>query len=375
MQVVYSPVPPRPRHHPRDVHGRRSCRPTRSPSGPRSSGPRSRPTAGSRAASRPSTAIDPIIAVHDHGLVRFLEVAWSEVRAQDIPRPFLSADTVPEPLDVRGHERRGDRRAGPRAGVTPAGGPGSGAWTRPRRWSPARTCAARGAVDVALTTVDLVLAAARRPPTGCAGRPATTPRARCTAATASSTTRRSRPRRSRARTGERVAILDVDYHHGNGTQQIFWRRGDVRYVSHPRRPRSAVPVLPRPRRRDRRGRGGRREPEHPAAGRRDQRRLPRGHGPRLRGDRRRRRARGRRVARLRHVRARPDRRLRPDDRRLPRGRPAGRRARSAAGHPPGGRLPPAVARRERPGLAARRRGPTVRAAAGGRLRAGGSVVG
>jgi acetoin utilization deacetylase AcuC-like enzyme len=26
-------------------------------------------------------------------------------------------------------------------------------------------------------------------------------------------------------------VLDVDYHHGNGTQQIFWRRGDVRYVS------------------------------------------------------------------------------------------------------------------------------------------------
>jgi acetoin utilization deacetylase AcuC-like enzyme len=34
-----------------------------------------------------------------------------------------------------------------------------------------------------------------------------------------------------AATGERVAILDVDFHHGNGTQQIFWRRGDVRYVS------------------------------------------------------------------------------------------------------------------------------------------------
>ena len=32
-------------------------------------------------------------------------------------------------------------------------------------------------------------------------------------------------------TGERVGILDVDFHHGNGTQQIFWRRGDVRYVS------------------------------------------------------------------------------------------------------------------------------------------------
>lgn len=30
---------------------------------------------------------------------------------------------------------------------------------------------------------------------------------------------------------KRVAILDVDYHHGNGTQQIFWRRGDVFYAS------------------------------------------------------------------------------------------------------------------------------------------------
>jgi acetoin utilization deacetylase AcuC-like enzyme len=29
----------------------------------------------------------------------------------------------------------------------------------------------------------------------------------------------------------RVAILDVDYHHGNGTQEIFWTRGDVLFVS------------------------------------------------------------------------------------------------------------------------------------------------
>lgn len=30
---------------------------------------------------------------------------------------------------------------------------------------------------------------------------------------------------------ERVAILDIDYHHGNGTQDIFWDRGDVFYTS------------------------------------------------------------------------------------------------------------------------------------------------
>jgi acetoin utilization deacetylase AcuC-like enzyme len=34
-----------------------------------------------------------------------------------------------------------------------------------------------------------------------------------------------------AATGGRVVVLDVDYHHGNGTQQIFYERDDVAYVS------------------------------------------------------------------------------------------------------------------------------------------------
>jgi acetoin utilization deacetylase AcuC-like enzyme len=29
----------------------------------------------------------------------------------------------------------------------------------------------------------------------------------------------------------RVTVLDVDYHHGNGTQEIFWERADVQFVS------------------------------------------------------------------------------------------------------------------------------------------------
>jgi len=44
-------------------------------------------------------------------------------------------------------------------------------------------------------------------------------------------------------TGERVAILDVDYHHGNGSQQVFWRRGDVRYVSIHAHPDRAYPYF------------------------------------------------------------------------------------------------------------------------------------
>lgn len=30
---------------------------------------------------------------------------------------------------------------------------------------------------------------------------------------------------------QRLAIVDLDLHHGNGTQDIFWRRGDVFYIS------------------------------------------------------------------------------------------------------------------------------------------------
>lgn len=38
-------------------------------------------------------------------------------------------------------------------------------------------------------------------------------------------------RAAQARGVSRVAILDVDYHHGNGTQDIFYADGDVLYVS------------------------------------------------------------------------------------------------------------------------------------------------
>jgi acetoin utilization deacetylase AcuC-like enzyme len=90
--------------------------------------------------------------------------------------------------------------------------------------------AARASVDVALTAADLVLGGVDaayglcRPPGHHAAR--SMYGGYCffnNAAIAAEALVRA--------TGERVAILDVDFHHGNGTQQIFWRRGDVRYVS------------------------------------------------------------------------------------------------------------------------------------------------
>jgi acetoin utilization deacetylase AcuC-like enzyme len=40
---------------------------------------------------------------------------------------------------------------------------------------------------------------------------------------------------------KRVAILDLDYHHGNGTQDIFYERGDVLFVSIHADPRTDYP--------------------------------------------------------------------------------------------------------------------------------------
>ncbi len=45
------------------------------------------------------------------------------------------------------------------------------------------------------------------------------------------------------RTGANVAVLDLDYHHGNGTQQIFYRRDDVLFVSLHADPLRAYPYF------------------------------------------------------------------------------------------------------------------------------------
>lgn len=42
---------------------------------------------------------------------------------------------------------------------------------------------------------------------------------------------------------ERVTILDIDYHHGNGTQAIFYDRADVQFISIHAHPRLAYPYF------------------------------------------------------------------------------------------------------------------------------------
>ena len=175
----------------------------------------------------------PIEAVHDPGLVRFLGEAWAEYQQAIGP----AREVVP---DVFFHDRL---RAGMAAGREPEHIGGRLGWWCYETTTPlveGTFGAACGAVDVALTAAELVVAGAPvayglcRPPGHHASR--SLYGGYCffnnAAVVADSWTRRS---------GGRVAVLDVDYHHGNGTQQIFYERDDVLYVSLHGDPRRAYP--------------------------------------------------------------------------------------------------------------------------------------
>jgi acetoin utilization deacetylase AcuC-like enzyme len=100
--------------------------------------------------------------------------------------------------------------------------------------------AARAAVDVALTAAEEVLAgrpvayALCRPPGHHAGR--RTFGGFCYFNNAAIAAQRL------SREGK-VAMLDIDFHHGNGTQDIFWTRGDVFTVSIHGHPNFAYPYF------------------------------------------------------------------------------------------------------------------------------------
>lgn len=156
--------------------------------------------------------------VHDADYVAFLRGAYEEWRAEGrdgfmLPGAFpargMRRDRVPTGL----HARLGYY-------AFDAGSPiVEGTWQ-----------AARAAAHCALTAADLVVAGERsayalcRPPGHHAGRGMFG--GYCFLNNAALAAQRLRDAGL-----ERVAVLDVDYHHGNGTQDIFWNRSDVLFVS------------------------------------------------------------------------------------------------------------------------------------------------
>jgi acetoin utilization deacetylase AcuC-like enzyme len=162
--------------------------------------------------------LDPVLAVHQPALVEFLAGAYPAWRAAGGPEALIP-DTFPLPRLGRG----GGRDLG--------GGLGRPGWFCFDTATPlvaGSWQAALAATDVALTGADLLADGAEavyalcRPPGHHAG-----PGyygGFCVLNNAAIAAR------ALGRLG-RVAILDVDFHHGNGTQDVFWEDPAVLYVS------------------------------------------------------------------------------------------------------------------------------------------------
>jgi acetoin utilization deacetylase AcuC-like enzyme len=167
--------------------------------------------------------VEPITAVHDPAMLAYLESAWREWREAGERADEILPDTFPLPAYHEAMDR-------PRISRSPRGAAGSWMFDAASPIVEGTYAASRAAVDVALSAADLVLGGEGfvyglcRPPGHHAAR--SMMGGYCyfnNAAIAAEELAR--------RTGGRVAILDVDYHHGNGTQQIFYARGDVLYAS------------------------------------------------------------------------------------------------------------------------------------------------
>jgi acetoin utilization deacetylase AcuC-like enzyme len=165
---------------------------------------------------------DDLLAVHDPGLVEFLRNASEDWEAGEMPAESGQADVVgyifPTPGLLGGLEPRVPKALSAR----------TGAWcydtmtaVAPGTWE-----AARGAVDASLTAADLVLAGAPaayaccRPPGHHVTRSAFGGSCYLNNAAIAA-------QHLSAHGFARVALLDVDAHHGNGAQAIFWERDDV----------------------------------------------------------------------------------------------------------------------------------------------------
>ena len=184
--------------------------------------------------------LDPILAVHDEGLVRFVETAWSELRAQGIARSFLVADTYPVRAMFEGMSDAALARL--REPEAIGGRTGFYGLDSSNPLVQGTYAASRWAADVALTTADLVMGGESAAYGLC--RPPGHHAARAMAGGYCFFNNAAIAAESIARmTGENVAVLDVDIHHGNGTQQIFWRRGDVLYASIHADPSSLYPFF------------------------------------------------------------------------------------------------------------------------------------
>jgi len=173
--------------------------------------------------------LDPVLRVHDREFVEFLGKAWTDWvaagnRGEAIPDCWPARRmTVRRPTNIAG--RLAYYAMAAETSI------GEGSWQ-----------AARAAADVALTAASHLHKGARsvfalcRPPGHHAARDLYG--GYCFLNNAAVAAQYLRDQGA-----ARVAVLDVDFHHGNGTQDIFYDRADVLYVSLHGEPGEAFPYF------------------------------------------------------------------------------------------------------------------------------------
>ena len=206
--------------------------------------------AGAPIVEAPDLGLDPILAVHDPAFVDFMSRAYpawvAEGHLESPGQPNVTGYLFANPGFAARYTGR--RPATIRAEL------GLYAMDTMTLLSEGTFDAACAAVHAAAHAADLVATGARAA-YAAVGRRATTRAPRSSAARATSTMRPQRPSGWVAGL-ERVAIVDIDAHQGNGTQEIFWDRADVLYTSvHVDPAEGWFPAYRRPRRRARRRRG------------------------------------------------------------------------------------------------------------------------
>lgn len=173
--------------------------------------------------------LEPILKVHDRGFIDFLGHAWGEWAATG--RTF---DALPHVWPVPGLGRRLSDSIDGKLGyyAIDAGTPiMAGTWA-----------AVLSSANVALTAQKMVATGERaafalcRPPGHHAG--SDFYGGYCFLNNAGIAAQAFRDQGAR-----RVAILDVDYHHGNGTQQMFYERDDVLTISLHADPKQEFPYF------------------------------------------------------------------------------------------------------------------------------------
>jgi len=165
-----------------------------------------------------------VLAVHAGGLVRFLAGAWEAWETAGLAADPGQDRVVPYVF--------------PLSGVTSGRSPFEPAavWARTGFYAydtmtlvgPGTWRAARAAADVVLTAADLALDGA--PSTvayACCRPPGHHVTRSCFGGSCYLNNAAIAAQRLRDGGVRRVAVLDVDAHHGNGTQEIFWERADV----------------------------------------------------------------------------------------------------------------------------------------------------